>query len=200
MDCVKEIFLFDGLTDTERKDICETLGEPKHFQKGSVISKALEFSNSLGIMLSGRAVAKSGRVVKRRFERGDVFGVSEMFGGSGYLGSIEAAAECFVLFVSEEKIRELFAEFPKTAENYITFLSSRVRFLNQKLDCLAAGDAKEKLYRHLEASAQGGEFQIKDMTYLAKQIGLGRTSLYRALSELEAQSLVKREKNIIKIL
>ena len=109
MDCVKEIFLFDGLTDPERKDICKTLGEPICFPRGAVISKAIEFSNSLGIMLSGRAVAKSGRVVKRRFERGDVFGVSEMFGGSGYLGSIEAAAECLVLFISEEKIRELFA-------------------------------------------------------------------------------------------
>ena len=200
MDCVRDIFLFNGLTAGECEEICRLLSPPIVFGKGE---RLCDFNSkgALAVILSGRAVARSGKLEKRSFSRGDVFGVASMFGGGEqYFAQIVALSETSVLFLEEDLLKRLFAEYPKTAQNYITFLSSRIRFLNQKLDCLGGSDAKEKLYRYLEASASSnGEVYIRDMSSLAKGLGLGRTSLYRALSELEAEQRVKKEKNLIKI-
>lgn len=200
MDCVKDIFLFEGLTDVERSEICNLLSPPVIFGKGEKICD-YDSKGALAVILSGRAVARSGKLEKRSFSRGDVFGVASMFcGGEQYFAQIVALCETCVLFFEEALLKRIFAAYPKTAENYITFLSSRIRFLNQKLDCLGGNDAKEKVYRYLEVTASSsGEVYVRDMSSLAKGLGLGRTSLYRALSELELENRVKKDKNIIKV-
>ena len=58
-----------------------------------------------------------------------------------------------------------------------------------------------KLYRYLlEACSEDGAVSVKSMAELARTTGMGRTSLYRALSTLEQNHMIIRKKKGIKVL
>lgn len=197
----ENFFLLDGLTDEQKTEILNTLPTPSVFCKGESIFDEQTYKKAIGIVLGGRAAAFSGRVTQRTFAEGDVFGAAAVFGAGGcYVSKIVAKTESKVLFIDENTLRELFARYPQTAVNYITFLSDRVRFLNKKISQLGSKTARDKLYAFLLANAVGGEFCLDNMQQLANLTGIGRTSLYRALSELENEGKITKTENKVKVI
>ena len=73
-------------------------------------------------------------------------------------------------------------------------LSQRIRFLNGKIDAFAAPSAREGLYRHLLAVQREGRAEIPGgYSRLARDLNMGRASLYRSLEGLEREGLIRRE-------
>ncbi len=160
---------------------------------------------ALGIVLEGRAVALAAsreRTVLAAFGPGDSFGAAALFGGSGYVSCIRAETACRVLLIPETLLRQWFHQCPQAAENYVTFLSGRVRFLNSKIAILTQDSAQHRLYRWLRASCdeEGRLPEGLSMTRLAGLLSMGRTSLYRALDELEQAGLIVRSGKRIEVL
>ena len=106
-----------------------------------------------------------------------------------------------VLFIGEELLLELFSKHPQIAVNYTRFLSERIRFLNGKLGLFTKNDAESRVYEFLRKnSAPCGEVAYTgSMALLARNLGLGRTSLYRALDSLEHKHIITREGGKIKV-
>lgn len=197
----ENFFLFAGLTGEQKAEILNELPQQACFNKGEVIFDEKTYRKAIGIILSGRAAAFCGRVTQRTFAEGDVFGAAAVFGESGcYVSKIVAKTETRVLFVDESVLRELFVKYPQTAVNYITFLSDRVRFLNKKISQLGSKTARDKLYAFLSANADSGEYSLTNMKQLANLTGIGRTSLYRALSELEDEGKIEKTENKVKVI
>ncbi len=200
------LFLLNGLSGEEKEKIISLLPEPKKFKKGEVIYSADSFFNAVGFVLSGEAVATTDNkscLLMKRFSAGMCFGAAAVFGGAEkYVSQITAETETQVVFITEQQLTAIFKAFPKTAVNYITFLSDKVRFLNNKLSVISCQSAEGKLYKYLCSvmDENGNAKPPKSMTELAKVLGVGRASLYRSLETLEESGHIKRENNTIKVI
>lgn len=193
---LEDLFLFDGVPEA-----LSQVGEAKIevYDKGGLIYDDTNCPRALGFLLEGRAEAVSPAketAVLSTFGPGSVFGAAAMFGMEHlYVSRIRAVTPCTVQFLPEELLRQLFLIYPRTAVNYITFLSSRVRLLNGKIAVLEQNDAEGRLYRYLiENCDENGRLPGSlNMTRLAASLNMGRTSLYRALESLKQKNLLVRE-------
>ncbi len=198
---IKQLFLFKGMRDNSIEDLLKRLPEPVRFKKGEVIYGTNSYEHAIGVFIEGCAAAMSGGVIKRRFCEGDVFGAAAVFGSEGsYISEIRAKSECTVQLISEEHLKIIFGANPDAALNYITFLSDKIRFLNHRITQFTCKGAPARLLRFLrENMSCEGVVNTVNMTELAHMAGMGRTSLYRALDELEEGGLISRKNNIIKV-
>ena len=190
---LRDLFLFAGAP--------EALGmvkdaQTKPYRRGEIIYDPDRCPRALGVLLSGRAEAVSAaqtKTVLSAFAPGAVFGAAALFGMEGdYVSRIRAVTDCSVCFLPEELLERTFLRYPRTAVNYIAFLSSRVRLLNGKIAVLSQSGAAGRLYRYLAENADeaGRICGPIHMTRLAGSLNMGRTSLYRAMEQLKAKKLV----------
>ena len=203
LDILRRTFLFVGV-----EDALDSAVLPAHvsFKKGDVIYGETDFRRALGILLSGKAKAtplSNDSTVLNVFAPGAVFGAAAVFSDGGeYVSRITAESDCKVLFLDEAALSALFAAYPRAAVNYISFLSQRIRFLNGKLSLFTKNDATGRVYEFLAKNSDesGNVTYMGSMALLARNLSLGRTSLYRALDTLEHQNLIVREDGKIKVL
>lgn len=198
-------FLFDDLTDKQIKSILSGFDQAREFSKNDIIYSSEHYSDAIGYIIDGSAFASTDNdngVVMRRFSAGMCFGAAAVFGNENpYVSKIIAESRCKIQFVTEKQLREIFKAYPQAAINYISFLSSRVRFLNGKLKILSCDSAQESLLKYLISSSNEDNILVipKNMTMLAKMLGISRASLYRSFDGLESAGLISREKNIIRV-
>lgn len=192
---LKDIFLFNGAAEVVDK---EEFSAPKTFLKGQVIYSADTFLKSIGVIIDGKAkaTALSGEALLTRFGVGDVFGAAAVFGNNKeYISKIVADSDCTVQFIEQEKLLLLFEKYPVISINYVTFLSSRIRFLNEKLAIMMQDDVESRIYAYLlKNDGYSGK-----MTTLANTLCIGRTSLYRSLEALENKNLIVKKDGKFKV-
>ena len=195
-------FLFQGAEELLSDALA--LGAER-FSRGETICDPATAERALGIVLEGRAEAVAPtreRAVLAAFGPGDTFGAAALFGGEGYVSRIRAVTGCTVLLLPEALLRQWFARCPQMAVNYIAFLSDRVRFLNGKIAIFTQDSAQHRLYRWLRANCDetGCLPEKLSMTKLAATLSMGRTSLYRAMEELEEAKLIVRDGKRIEVI
>ncbi len=197
---MQELFLF--------RDAAEALKEldlPREvcYEKGDIIYGRNNYKRALGVLLSGKAEAVAReRSALSTFHAGDAFGAAALFGGEEYISFIRALAPCKVQYIPEETLQRLFREYPQTAMNYITFLSGKIRFLNGKIATYTSASVEGRLYYWLRTNCdrEGHLPTGTSMTKLAKMLNVGRTSLYRAMDELERKFVLIRRNGEITLL
>ena len=205
MSTLENLFIFNGLDFTEKKEIIESLPETVQFKREDIIYSADEFPNAIGFVIKGKAIAvtnNGNRMCINTFKEGDCFGVAAVFGDSEqYVSTVVSKTDVEVLFLNEEQLNKMF-ENPKISLNYIRFLSDKIRFLNEKLCLLSCENAESRVYSYLSSAADSKGYvkSLKNMTLLSKMLGLGRASLYRSLDTLEKNGLILRENNEIKVI
>ena len=199
---LRQHFLFQGAEELLSDALA--LGAER-FSRGETICDPATAERALGIVLEGRAEAVAPtreRAVLAAFGPGDTFGAAALFGGTGYVSRIRAVTGCTVLLLPEALLRQWFARCPRMAVNYIAFLSGRVRFLNGKIAIFTQDSAQHRLYRWLRANCDetGCLPEKLSMTKLAATLSMGRTSLYRAMEELESAGLIVRDGKRIEVI
>ena len=202
MTLLHDHFLFQGAEELLHE--AQSLGVSR-FSRGDTICDPATAGRALGIVLEGRteAVAPTReKAVLAVFGPGGTFGAAALFGGDGYVSRIRAVTACAVVLLPEELLRQWFQRCPQMAVNYIGFLSSRVRFLNGKIAIFTQDSAQHRLYRWLRANCdEWGRLPEKlSMTKLAATLSMGRTSLYRAMEELEEAKLIVRDGKRIEVI
>ena len=196
---IKNLFLFHGLSEEETDALLRLPTETTSFEKGDIIYDSTHFRRALGVFLCGKGYAGDGDAVKTVFSAGDMFGAAALFGaGDIYVSRIAAKTACKVLFLPEETLRRMMERSPVCAVNYVTFLSERIRFLNEKIAQYTGNSASARLYRLLcDRADADGCIENANLSALAGLSGMGRTSVYRALAELiENGSVTRENKNI----
>lgn len=191
-------FLFCGIGERE---VCEALAADdcvlKSFPAGGYI-----YDGGVGIVLDGAVKAQtlSGRhkLSVRVLNPGESFGVSALFGDGSYATELTSKANSRIIFLAQPLVEALMASDFRIAENYIRFLSSRIRFLNRKIAYLAAGTVEEMLALHLLDT--DGHMYVDSFSALSELMGVGRASLYRTLDKLEDMGYITRTLHEIIIL
>lgn len=194
----ENLFFLKGVEEDIADSFLDGLPEPECFHKGEVICSPCTQSRGLGLLISGRLEIEAGQntVSMRQMEAPDVFGAAALFGGGEYVSTMRASSRAEVVYVSQEKLTQLMQSSFTVAQNYIDFLSEKVRFLNLRIENFTAGSASAALWDYLVRRAdEGGELPAPvNMSRLAKALNMGRTSLYRAVEELEeGDRLIRKE-------
>lgn len=171
-----------------------------------------ESAAAIRIIYSGRASVYSAdtvhSVLLQRLGRGSVYGVAALFSSAPPPTRIIADLPCSVLTLSRREVRELLTRDPDFLVAYLEFLSGRIIFLNEKITCITSGSAERRLAIHLLTITEDGDrgcdidtdsgtstIQLGvNYTELARQLDIGRASLYRAMDALEAAGAIKRER------
>ena len=206
MHLLSGCFLFCGLSEGEiTKALVEIRPQCASYKANEVVVEGGTPFTGLGLVCSGElsVIRRGGHrtVIHRTLHQGNFFGVSSLFGKQeGFPTTITAETAARILFLSESDITALFAKDPHIARNYITLLSDKIRFLNDRLDMVAGRSAEERVASYLLShTGQDGSLGITKSA-LASLLGLGRASLYRILDAFEEQGLIKVRRDAIETL
>ena len=199
----RESFLFRGLTAAELAAVSERIGEPDHIEKGASVYTEQAFQRALGLVLSGelrvtRLGADGRRRTHNRLLPGDGFGAAALLcdapADGTFVTEVVAYKASTVQFIQEETLLDLCRRYPRIAENYIRFLTDRIRFLNRAMNGAGGGTAEDKLRRYLlsHCDEMGRVTLPCSLSGLSARLDIGRSSLYRALEELARRGFLRR--------
>ena len=205
----RDFFLFTGLSDDEFKSAEALCGfYTREFASGETVYTETQFERSLCYITKGRVrvykKSEGHSTLLNTIEAGGAFGVAVAFSAEQkYPTLIVAKERTEVIFIPKDNLESLFCEYPKTAINYIHFLSDRIRFLNDKIDSFTKGSAREKVVKFIldkSKISDSSHILVKNMSQLASSLGIARASLYRILSDLSEQKTVTYTQSEITII
>lgn len=198
----EDVFLFRGLSPAERESLLCEAPPPERFEKGSIIYTTEHFRRAIGVVLRGEVLILRDAAVLNRLGVGAVFGAAALYGQDAqYVTEVRAATAAELRFFDEDLLDSWMRRDFRIAENYIGFLSDRIRFLNQRIAAFTAGNAEDRLLVHLrQHSDENGLVTLPHgMSELSRMLDIGRTSLYRSLDTLAADGRIRRDGKTIYI-
>ena len=181
--------LFQACPEALVRDVLARSGcSVEDFSSGAEIYRPDRFRRCLGLLLSGRVLVTKGSLTVSTLEPGDLFGAAALYNDApDYATTLTAQGICRCLLLDQELLDRLLGE-----ENYLTYLTGRIRFLNARLGSLAVGDTEGRVVRYLLSSLSYGAVECS-ASGLARQLGISRASVYRAFQDLEQAGLIRRE-------
>ena len=204
----KKQFLYENFflfKDVDEKTIdylltFDGVNEEEYSQGEIMLNNAT--AEKIGIIVKGKAIIKSGQngVIIRKLSKCDVFGAASLFDAPTHLTSVICVTNCSVITINRHFVEKCIEYNHQIAINYINFLSKRISFLNSKINSYTAKSAENKLYSYLlQLPRESNEALLSvDLSTLAKMLGVGRATLYRAFDKLETSGLItKIDKKII---
>ena len=192
--------LFQGLEAGLLESLAGMEGaEPASFAPGQVVYDPDCFRRSLAIVLSGQLQVTKGPLTVSVLGPGELFGAAALYSGeTQFASTITAIRLSRCLMLDYELVDRLLAEQGKIRENYLHYLTGRIRFLSGRLQTLAQPGVEGKLVRYL-LSGDAGPLPCS-ATGLCQRLGVTRASLYRAFAALEESGLIRREGKTITVL
>ena len=174
----------------------------REFTKGQTVYPAHGVGQAFGLLLSGSCLVRHGGRVVQTLPGGSVFALESLFGARrDPAEACVAQTDGKALFLSKTALEELLqADFAVT-QSCLAFLTAQIDALNAAAAAAAGGSAEAKTAGFLlEHKKQGGDEVAlpPDFSKLARQIGVSRDALNRALDRLTAAGAIGfRGKSIV---
>ncbi|HOU10411.1 MAG TPA: Crp/Fnr family transcriptional regulator [Clostridiales bacterium] len=190
--------VFGSCSGGELADFARAHGDARTYEKGEMIFSGGVSPAAMCLLLKGRARVTRGNAVLSVLEPGELFGAVTLFAGKQQRSTdIRALTHCRTVFFGREPIEKLMETNRRMALDYIEYLSERVFYLTGKIEAYTAGSVESKLAGYLLKNASTGaddrlRADIGNLSALARLLGVGRASLYRALDKLESEQTVYR--------
>ena len=183
----------DSLAELLNSDLCSF--------KSLLPLDELTVENSLVLVVSGEFEAyktEGGRrLFLKRIAEGEITGIATLFDRTGqYISTLIAKKPSEVVLVSEKFVIASIRSFPEFAERFSRILCEKLRYLNSRIDTYTQPSVEDKLLEFIRAGANGtGKYPFIEMSMLSlsSALGVGRASLYRALTSLESTGEIKKE-------
>jgi len=193
--------LFCGMGESELRQLIQNYPIQKmRFVKGESIEDPEHFFRGIGIVLDGALLVKKesgqAKMIMSVLQTGSIFGAASLFSTADdkYAVSIAATKPTTVYLIDETTFREMMKSNFVIAENYVRYLTGRVRFLSQRLDTFVQPTIEDKLLLFLQDHAKDGTCQFPfGMQALADCLCISRATLYRAIDALQADGKLIRE-------
>jgi len=169
------------------------------FPCGQTVYAPQQFQRRLGVLLSGQLRVTKDALTVSVLEPGDLFGAAALYSDAAeFSTTITALRDSRCLLLEQELVDRLLAEESRIRENYLRYLTGRIRFLSGRLQSLAQPGAEGKLARYLLANGREGSLTCS-ATDLAHRLGISRASLYRAFEAMESAGLIARKGKTITV-
>ncbi|MBQ9703528.1 MAG: Crp/Fnr family transcriptional regulator [Clostridia bacterium] len=201
IEILSKCFLFENVNEESIKKCCEQDGIALIEYSPQDVMQDYKSAQNVGILLNGKATIISGDdgVIIRKLEKDDVYGVAKLFDTPKYLTKVVATSKCTVLALNKDFIEGCIEIDRQIAINYISFLAKKISFLNNKISSYTGKTVENKLYTYLlQLPRNNNQIVLNtDFSAIAKMLGIGRASLYRAFDKLEKDGLIiKNNKEI----
>ncbi|MBQ7314567.1 MAG: Crp/Fnr family transcriptional regulator [Clostridia bacterium] len=204
---VRDLFLFSDI-DRETADELLSFVHPQivEYPKGTTVFAPRDFSRKLGFVLRGTCRVLHCREASEDLPMnilrvGDSFGILSLFCEDEYPTTVLSDGDTRILFFTKEDVFLLIERSATVSRNLLRFLCTRVDFLTRKVQALAAKDALAKLATVLlQTETEPGVPFPFHATTVARVIGCGRASVYRAICTLEDEGAIEYRERKIKIL
>ncbi len=168
------------------------------FATGEAVYTPQNFRRCLGILLSGALQVRRDALSVSTLSPGDLFGAAALYSSAvDYTSTLTGEGDGRILLLDFHLVDELLGNSPLIRENYLRYLTGRIRFLSGRLHSVAAGDSEGKLARYLLSV---GDVLTCPATELAKRLGMSRATLYRTFQTLESAGAIARDGRKIMIL
>jgi CRP/FNR family cyclic AMP-dependent transcriptional regulator len=203
---LEQVALFSGLKADEIAKL-EAIARRRTFAKETVVISEGETSDSLYVLVSGKAVAlrndPSGRqLVVNRFGPNDYFGEMSFFDRSARCATVMTKERSEALIIARNDFLHFIQRHPEILWNVTNALLAKLRKATQQIESLAFLDVYGRLARFLvENQDERGAIREKfTQQELADMIGTTRETVSRILNELVAGGYIRKERGRIAIL
>lgn len=206
---ISSLFLFRGIDSAKVKILINKIKpEVISYQRTEKIYTPTAFHEKVGFVMSGKCEVRrpdspDRHVTINTLSVGDPFGILAIFGEKeSFPTEIYAIKNTSVLFIRKEDVLWLIRENGDVAINIITFMSTRISFLNEKISTFSGGTVEAKVASHI-ISRYEKENSLElsfNCKHCSEAISAGRASVYRALLSFEKEGLIKHENKKIIIL
>ena len=175
----------------------------RHFERGEILCGRERFLQSVGFLVIGRASVMKGEcdMLMSVLHAGELFGAASLFdAGDRYVATITALESTWAVLIPEDRFRRILAKYPKVNENYLRYLTCRIRFLSDRIDGLAEGSTEDRVYRYICKNASNGVFAPEySISRIGDALRISRTTLYRAIAVLEQEGKIRKDGRIFRL-
>lgn len=200
---LERVSLFSNLMSHEIVEL-ETLGQERSVAKNSIVINEGDETDSLYIVLKGRANAlrsdESGRqFIINRFGPYDYFGEMSFFDRNSRCATVITREKCTLMVLPRKAFFEFAARHPEIYKNLIKALLEKLRRATQQIEQLAFLDVYGRLARFLVEN-QNTEGVIEEkltQQELADMVGSSRETVNRIFNELVVGGFIEKEKGRI---
>ncbi|MEN6339354.1 MAG: Crp/Fnr family transcriptional regulator [Clostridiaceae bacterium] len=193
-------FLFFGIAEDEISALVSSEGvRVGHFEKDAVIFDRMQIERALGVILFGSCVvtkeSETGKMPMSVLRQGDLFGAASLFHHEAqYVARVTAAESAWILLISEEALKGMMRKDFRIVENYLSYLTARIRFLSERLDGFLPQSVEERVMQYVTQRAENGLFESEwSVSALAESLRVSRTTLYRAIDKLIAEGRIAKQ-------
>lgn len=174
-----------------------------HYKKGELIQ---DYPNEMGIVLKGKIEVQKNlytgkKVIMNQLREGSLFGIASLFQNNNYkMTTLLAKSDTTALFIEEDFLLHWFHQEPIFLKNYLAYMNQRIYFLNQRIECFAHEQIRDRFIEFLEQQrVQQQNPQQVDLflskSELADYLAISRASLYRIITTLELEGYIRVKKN-----
>ncbi len=200
---LERVSLFSHLMAHEIAEL-ETLGQERSVAKNSIVINEGDETDSLYIVLKGKAHAlrsdESGRqFIVNRFGPFDYFGEMSIFDRNARCATVITREKCTLMVLPRKAFLEFAARHPEIYKNLITALLEKLRKATQQIEQLAFLDVYGRLARFLieNQNADGVIEEKLTQQELADMVGSSRETVNRIFNELVGGGFIEKEKGRI---
>ena len=202
---LEKVSLFSNLAEQEISEL-EAIGQERSVAKNSVVINEGDDTDSLYIILKGKAYAlrsdESGRqFIVNRFGPYDYFGEMSFFDRSARCATVMTKEKCTLMTLPRNAFLNFAAGHPEIYWNVIKALLEKLRKATQQIEELAFLDVYGRLARFLVEN-QNTEGVIEEkltQQELADMVGSSRETVNRIFNELVAGGYIVKEKGRLTI-
>lgn len=202
--------LFRGVTPEGAAEMLQCLGaEERHYKKGRTILQAGEPTESLGLVLSGRAQMEmddlwGNRSILGSAAPGFVFGETyACVPGEPLMINVTAAEDTDVLFLRVSRVLQTCpsacSHHSRLVRNLLTLSAEKNLGLSRRIQHTTPKSIRGRLLAYLsfQATRSGGlEFTIPfDRQQLADYLGVDRSAMSAELSKMQREGLLQTRRN-----
>lgn len=203
---VADTFLFGGIP---QEDVFSLLGangvRVEHFENDQIIFDRTQKERALGIILYGScSVTKEGdgvRMPMSMLHAKDLFGAAALFHEEDdYVALVCAKESTWVLLIPEHALREMMRSDFRVTENYLRYLTARIRFLSRRIDGFLPQSVDERVWNYIQSHVENGCYESEwSVSALADALCVSRSTLYRAMDKLVSEGKIERSGRVFRL-
>ncbi len=200
LELIRRVPLFAMLTASQAESVAEAVVKSR-FKRGESIVEQGKKSNSLAIILTGRARVittdlRGREVILATLKPGDYIGEMSLIDNEPHSATVQAEVQTDVLILGRLEFARCLPENSSMAYAVMKGLVQRLRHADRKIESLALMDVYGRVARALLEFAvvnDQGDAVIRDKVSrqdLAKMVGASREMVSRVMKDLEERGFI----------
>ena len=197
---LEQVPIFSNLPEDEIAQL-ETIAQKRVIRKNTVVINEGDQTDSLYILLSGKANAircdESGReLVVNRIKPFDCFGEMSLLDGEVRSATVETKEKCEMMVISRRDFHAFAEKRPQIYWNVIEYLLSKLRSATRQIQNLAFLDVYGRLAQFLIENQDENGVLSEKLTQqdIAGIVGTSRETVSRIFSQLQDGGYIARKK------